>query len=146
MTKKDYLKCKDCTNPISGFPDLSFDVRGYNLLKNYKKISTSATDSLSVAIVQFYTKNLNEISVNEELRSEDFSENYHYWKTTQPWFSDFITNEKLDGFIAYAVNSQDYKNRVAMVNLMTNLLSTQYKSFSKKAALLIKRIEKEDSK
>jgi len=140
MTKKDYLKCTECTDIILGFPDLSFDVRGYNLLKNYKN-SVSGIDSLSVDIVQFYTQQLNEIQINEDLRSEDFSENYHYWKTTQPWFSDFMTERNSDSFIDYAVNSQDYKNRVAMINMMTYLLSSQNKAFSKKATVLIKRIE-----
>jgi len=140
MTKKDYLKCPECTDIILGFPDLSLDVRGYNLLKNYKN-AASDSDSLSVDIVQFYTQQLNEIQINEDLRSEDFSENYHYWKTTQPWFSDYITNRNLDSFIDYAVNSQDYKNRIVMINIMTNLLSRQYKAFSKNAKVLIKRIE-----
>ncbi|MFK5891094.1 MAG: DUF6090 family protein [Flavobacteriaceae bacterium] len=144
MTKKDYLDCKGCTGLIAGFPDLSLDVRGYNLLKNYKN-AASGIDSLSVDIVQFYTQQLNEIQINEDLRSEDFSENYHYWKTTQPWFSDFMTERNSDGFIDYAVNSQDYKNRVAMFYSMTNILSKQYKSFSKNAAMLIKRIESKNT-
>ncbi|MCF6214485.1 MAG: DUF6090 family protein [Flavobacteriaceae bacterium] len=140
MTKKDYLKCTECTGIILGFPDLSFDVRGYNLLKNYKN-TASGIDSLSVDIVQFYTQQLNEIQINEDLRSEDFSDNYHYWKTTQSWFPDFLIKRKSDGFIDYAVNSQDYKNRVTMAYSMTNRLSKQYKAFSKNAAMLIKRIE-----
>jgi len=145
MTKKDYLDCKGCVGLIMGFPDLSFDLRGYNLLKDHKNISATDTDSLSITVVQFYTKQLNEINLNEDLRSEDFSENYHYWKTTQPWFSDFFTERNSDGFIDYAVNSQDYKNRVAMFYSMTNILSKQYKAFSKNAAMLIKRIESKNT-
>jgi len=144
MTKKDYLDCRGCMGLIMGFPDLSLDVRGHNLLKNYKN-AASGIDSLSVDIVQFYTQQLNEINLNEDLRTEDFSKNYHYWKSTQSWFSDFITERNSDGFIDYAVNSQDYKNRVAMFYSMTNILSKQYKAFSKNAAILIKRIESKNT-
>lgn len=144
MTKKNYLDCKGCTGLIAGFSDLSLDVRGYNLLKNYKN-AASGIDSLSVDIVQFYIQQLNEIQINEDLRTEDFSKNYHYWKSTQSWFSDYVTERNSDGFIDYAVNSQDYKNRVAMFYSMTNILSKQYKSFSKNATMLIKRIESKNT-
>lgn len=141
--KNDYLKCPECLNLIRAYPDLSLDVRGYNLLNNHKNINTKNKDSLATDIVQFYTKLLNEITINEKIRSRDIENNYEYWKSNYSWFSDFITGRNLDGFTEYAVNSLDYKNRVGMHYMMTyNAVLIQYNDFKKKAEILVNRIEK----
>jgi Family of unknown function (DUF6090) len=142
MTEEDYLKCPGCLSLITGFPDLSLDLRGYNLLNNHKNTSKNTKDSLTANIVQFYTEQLLEININEEQRATDFQNNYLYWKENYSWFSDFVTQRKLDGFTEYAVNSQDYKNRVGMQYLMAyDVLLEQYKDFKNQAQKLITRIE-----
>ncbi|PHS68000.1 MAG: hypothetical protein COB12_01945 [Flavobacterium sp.] len=142
MTKEDYLKCPECLRLITGYPDLSLDVRGYNLLNNHKNISENNKDSLTANIVQFYTEQLYEININEEQKGEDFGNNYQYWKNNYSWFSDFATRRNTAGFIEYAVNSQDYKNRVGMQYLINyDVLLLQYADFKKNAENLIGRIE-----
>jgi len=142
MTKEEYAKCPGCIDIIMGYPDLSLDLRGYNLLNNYKYTSKSDKDSLTANIVQFYNEQLLEININEEQRGKDFANNYQYWKNNYSWFSDFVTGRNTAGFIEYAVNSQDYKNRVSMQYLMNyDVLLLQYKDFKENAENLISRIE-----
>lgn len=146
MTEEDYLKCPECLRLITGFPDLSLDLRGYNLLNNHKNISKNTKDSLTANIVQFYTKQLVEININEEQRATDFQNNYLYWKENYSWFSEFVTRRNLEGFTEYAVNSQDYKNRVGMQYLMAyDVLLLQYEDFKENAENLITRIERKNS-
>jgi len=143
MTNNDYLNCLECLNLIRSYPDLSLDVRGYNQLNNYKNINNKKKDDLITDIVQFYTKQLYEIRLDERIRNNGFDNNFEYWKSNYSWFSDFITDRNVDGFTEYAVNSQDYKNRVGMHYMMTySVVLTQYSEFKNKAEILINRIEK----
>jgi hypothetical protein len=51
--------------------------------------------------------------VDDRMRSDDFDANFNFFKTTKPWWSAFIHDANIDGFIPYAVNDPDYRNRVA---------------------------------
>jgi len=150
MTKEDYSKDKNCSGILMGFPDFSMDLRGFNLLNNYKYNAKSENDSLALDIVQFYTKQTIEIGVNEASKVEHFNNNYEYWKSNSTWFSNYIFEKRNtilnEEFIEYSINSQDYKNRVAMSYLMNyQVLIPQYEEFMGKAKNLVIRIEEYNS-
>lgn len=149
MSKEDFIQNKNCSRILMGYPDFSMDLRGYNLLKNSNNKTNK--DSLTIEIVQFYTKNIYEINGNEKMKNEHFNDNYKYWKDNSQWFSDFIKNRYSDslneGFLEYTINSQDYKNRVAVFYLLNyEVLNIQYAKFSDQAKGLIKKIEDFNSK
>jgi len=76
MTKEDYKICDGCEWLIIGNPDLTIETRGYNLLNNFK----INAGSLSNTIVQFYTKQLAKLSVDDGLRGNDIGNNVNHWK------------------------------------------------------------------
>ena len=150
MTKEDYIKNYNCTRIIMGYPDFSRNLRGYKLLDNHKVYSKSKNDSLTLDIAQFYTKQIIEIQLNEDLKTVHFNNNYEYWKNNSSWFSGLIldrsTNVLNNDFIEYSINTQDYKNRVAMFYLMDyQVLIPQYVEFMENAKTLVKRIEEFNS-
>jgi len=107
MTKEDYDNCNGCEFLIIGNPDLTIEKRGYNLLNNFSSSKISA-ESLTIKIVQFYTKQLTKITVDDDLRGNDIANNVNDWKNNYKWYSDYITDRNNDGFIEYALNNQDY--------------------------------------
>lgn len=117
MTREDYEKCQECKYLIVGSLDLSIEKRGYNLLNNFISAKISV-DSLSIKIIQFYTKQLNELTIDNPVRGNDIENNINHWKDNYTWYSDFITQRESDGFIEYALNNPDYTNRVANFYLL----------------------------
>lgn len=147
MTKEDYIKNKECSRILMNYPDFSIDLRGYNLISNNLK---SDTDSLTIDIVQFYSKTTLEIELNEKSKNINFNNNYIYWQNNSSWFSSFILGRDKtnlnEEFIEYSINSQDYKNRVALFYLINyQVLSIQYEEFKVNAEILVKRIEEFNS-
>ncbi|NOY48219.1 MAG: hypothetical protein GXO84_08530 [Chlorobi bacterium] len=138
MTKEDYKICDGCEWLIIGNPDLTIETRGYNLLNNFK----INAGSLSNDIVQFYTKQLAKLSVDDGLRGNDVANNVNNWKDNYKWYSDFITERNNDEFIEYALNNQDYKNRVANYYLLNyTIYIPKLEAFNSEAKIILKQLE-----
>lgn len=116
-TQEDYKNCIECEFSIVGSEDLAIETRGYNLLNNFDS-SKIKTDSLTIKIVQFYKKQLLELSVDDISRGDDIINTINYWKDNYNWYSDYITQRNTTGFIEYALNNQDYRNRTANYYLL----------------------------
>ncbi len=142
MSKKDYEECSYCEYLIMGFPDIYLEKRGFNLLNNYSNNFQRIEDSLQIKVIRFYTKHLVELYVDDGHKSNDLENNYTHWKNTYDWYSDFITGRDFTGFIEYALNNQDYKNRVANYFFLHHTIDIrQLKDFNEGAKILIKQIE-----
>jgi hypothetical protein len=144
MTKQDYYDCINCTKIITGYPDLAINKRGYDLVSNYNSNSKSSKDDLQIEIIQFYTRQLVKLHANDGIISEDVKSNYIDWKNNYTWYADYIINKDFDGFIDYALNDADYKNRMA------NFYFLHYKiyvpileRFNEKAKVLAHKIKEE---
>ncbi|WP_296380305.1 DUF6090 family protein [Winogradskyella sp.] len=141
MTKEDYDNCNGCEWLIIGSPDLTIEKRGYNLLNNLNSSKTSA-DSLTIKIVQFYTKQLTKLSVDDDLRERDIANNVNDWKNNYKWYSNYITDRNNDGFIEYALNNPDYTNRVANYYLINyTIYIPKLEVFNTKARAILKQLE-----
>lgn len=119
LTREDYFKYERAPFLILGYPEVSFDKRGLNLLSEFRSNSDNVHDTLATKIVDFYTERLLEIKVDDEFRAKDFEDNYFHWKNTYPWWYSFISQRNIDGFLDYALNDVDYKNRVANAYFLT---------------------------
>jgi len=141
MTKKDYENCNECEYLIVGSIDLSIERRGYNLLNNFGTSKTSA-DSLTIKIVQFYTKQLNELNVDNPIRGNDIENNINHWKDNYIWYSDYITERNSDGFIEYTLNNFDYINRVANYYMLNYTIYIPIlEEFNFEAQVILKQLE-----
>jgi len=120
LSREDYEKNRGLGFLILGYPEISLDTRGFHLLGNYNSGTSDVKDTLVSNIVDFYTERLLEINVDDELRNTDFTENFEHWKNTEDWWATYVHEKKITpAFIDYALNSQDYKNRVATVYFLT---------------------------
>jgi len=141
MTKEDYNNCIGCQWFIIGGPDLTIEKRGYNLLNNFDTSKIKA-DSLTIKIVQFYTKQLTDLNVDNNLRSNDIAKNINDWKDNYEWYSDYITNRNIDGFIEYAINNHDYVNRTANYYMLNyTIYIPKLEAFNFEAQDILKQLE-----
>ena len=142
MTKEDYGNYPWYTKIITGYPDLTINKRGYNLLGGYNNNSKSGNDNLQVTIMQFYTKQLVDLHANDIIISEDVMSNYTDWKNNYTWYKDYISNRNLEGFIDYAINNPDYKNRVANYHFLHHKIYLPIlEKFNINAKLILKQVD-----
>lgn len=139
---EDYEKNFSIANLILGFPEVSFNKRGVSLLEKFKGNISKEKEILVYEIIDFYTEQLWEIQVDYDLLAEDFKENFSYWKNNTDWWARYI-QQKLDkDFIKYAIESKDYKNRVATVRFLINqVYMPELVEFKKVGLELVKKIE-----
>ena len=141
MTEVDYKNCNRCEFFIVGNPNLTIEKRGYNLLNNFSASKISA-DSLTIKIAQFYTKQLVEITADDYLRSSDIADNVNNWKDNYSWYSDYITERNNNGFIEYALNNDDYTNRVANYYLINyTIYIPKLERFNIEAQVILEQLE-----
>ena len=118
MTLKDYQNCPDCVNLLMGYQDIAVEERGLKLLTDNGALFDAKKDSLFIDINSFYSYYNTEISVSLKEMSDNFQDNWFYWKNNKPWFSDFYNRVKNDDLISYMLNSWDYRNRVAAAYIL----------------------------
>lgn len=137
----EYLLNPQFTFLTIGFPEITFNKRGYNQLTDFN--TDSFQDSLPTKIIEFYTERLREIQIDDDLRASDFKENYSHYKNNYEWWADLISMKGSKGFIAYATTDPDYKNRVASAYFITyNVFLPELKKFEDQAKVILEEIEK----
>lgn len=141
VTRKDYIFNPQFVYMSIGFPEITFNQRGYNLLTNFN--TSSYQDSLPTQIIEFYTERLREIRIDDEMRSIDFKENYSHFKKNYTWWADVISFKPSNDFIDYALNDPDYKNRIANIYFIAyKVFLPELRTFKKQAEVFIEEIEK----
>lgn len=141
LTKEDYQENDTLMSLIISYPDFKITTRGFELLKDFEDSRQFGTDTLDNQIVNLYTHFKNEVEVDVDLLSVDSQDNIYYWKNNCDWWEGYFNNNP-EGFIEYAVSSQDYQNRVTSnyvahyVVYLPNLLN-----FQEEAKSVLRNIE-----
>jgi hypothetical protein len=137
----EYLINPQFTYLTIGFPEITFNKRGYNQLTNFN--ADSFQDSLSTQIIEFYTERLREIQIDDDLRASDFKENYSHYKKNYEWWADLISMKGSQEFIDYATTDPDYKNRVASAYFITyKVFLPELEKFKVQAKVILEQIKK----
>jgi len=142
ITKEDYAENPAATRIIIGITDLPLNTRGYNLLKEFRDIPKNDEDRLSSWILDFYQIQNKTLTVDDQARINDIENTVTDWKNNFSWYSDFITQNDNTNFIEYALNNQDYKNKVANYYLLNyTIYKPVLNNYKEGATLLIKEIK-----
>ena len=142
VTRIDYIYNPTYYFLILGYPEISFDKRGYSLLSEFRSNSDHIQDTLVTDIIDFYTDRLLEIDIDDETRAKDFNDNFFYWKNNFDWWSSYIMRKDVTGFLDYALNDPDYKNRVANAYFLAyDVFIPELEIFNTKANEIIDVIE-----
>jgi len=144
LTYDDYINCQECHSYLFGFPDITLNNRGIKLLESNSSNFNSQPDDLSISIIKFYNYFNIEIDVATKEITKDFDNNYSYFKNEKTWFEDYITGEKNDDFIKYALTSTDYRNRVVSFDMLyLEIYLGHLKQYKENALVLIENIKEE---
>lgn len=143
MTREAYQQCEFCAFIITGYPDLSFQTRGQNLLSDYAFLEAISKHQLITEINLFYAEFNTEIRIDIDDLEEAWSLKEKAWIGDNTWYSDLIIHKKIDHFIDYALSSNDYKNRVAsFYNIFYKIHIPRLKEYKKKAGMIIEHIDR----
>lgn len=112
-TVDDYRETPQISFLLLGYPELSLNKRGFLLLEKFNGHLAESREDIVQEVVEFYNKQLLEVAVDDELRADDFKENFSHWKNNTNWWLDYVQFRVTEDFMDYAVNDQDYKTRVA---------------------------------
>jgi predicted small secreted protein len=151
VTHKDYTENVKYRRLIFGYPEISFNTRGFKLLNDFKNIDKSK-DSLVIKTIELYTHRIDEVNADDDLRDKEFKETYSFWKKQNWWLSyikSFESKNKFNSeeFISYALNSQDYKNRVTTWRFVNYLVFIpEVKQFIKESEEIINLIESRENR
>ena len=142
IKKEEYTKNPRLAYLTLGYPEISFNKRGIHLLEEFKSESQLPNEDLINDIIEFYTERMLEIKVDEELRAKDFEDNFNYWKNNMDWWAAYISRKEIDGFVEYAIKSEDYKNRAATCRFLTyDVYLPELKLFKELGTDIIYKIE-----
>lgn len=126
-----------------GSYDLPLNSRGYNLISAYASASMPDSERLPSRIIQFYLTHTKTLIVDTRIRANDVENTITDWKTRYNWYADLITDRDNTGFIAYALNDPDYKNRVANYYMLNFTIYLPFlDDYSNQAKALLKEIGK----
>jgi hypothetical protein len=140
----DYAFNPQYTYIMIGFPEITFNKRGYNQLAAFN--TDKFKDSLPAQIIEFYTERLREIKIDDDMRADDIKENYSHFKNNYAWWSDVISLKPNKDFIDYALNDPDYKNRLATTHFMAyQVFLPELRTFKKQAVTILEGIRKRTS-
>jgi hypothetical protein len=141
LTKEYLLTDPIATSMMTGFPDFSIQTRGYELLKNIVVTENNLTSKLNTQISTFYKTNLLEIQGDQDFLSSELFENYTHWKSNYSWWPDYVNDVITEDFMDYAINSQDFRNRVATFRMtLFQLYMIKLQRFQNESNKLIDKI------
>jgi len=113
LSAEDYAENPGYAFLLIGYPQVSYQHRGFDLLMEFDGEIPAQRQALVDQVIAFYTEREVEVSVDDQLRADDFAENFSHFKANMPWWADLIHRQVVDDFIPYAVGDPDYRNRVA---------------------------------
>lgn len=142
LSRSDYEDNWQLGFLIFGYPEFTIEERGYKQLLAFNSSLDADGKKLVSDIVAFYAERKTEIHADDVLREKDFKDNFYHWKQNHSWWEGYVTNRKLGAFIDYALNDQDYKNRVATYRFLNyDIYLPELRLFRERALEIIEAID-----
>lgn len=141
-TKDDYLTQPFYGYLVSSYVPVTIERRGYDFLRQMVNSSQNRQDTLVNDVVHFYSVLCSDVETHKSLLARDVADNLNDWKRDQTWLHDIMIGSFTDSYFEYVLESDDYKNRVALHRSLAygNYVPT-LANFAQKADALITRLE-----
>ena len=142
INENNYLDCIPCKSNINRYSTFEKQDNGIELLKKYEDDESIEGTELTHEIIQFYTKQGNELSYFIDFISNETYTNLKSYEQF-PWYSDYSLNKYNVEAVAYFLNDQNYKNKAANFKIFIdrNYLR-MLKDYEKTATEIITKIKK----
>lgn len=140
LKKENYKDCPLCASLITFYSPLNIQTKGYDLLKNLSNETANQKDSLITDIVQVYTLFKPVIEKNNERLENEVMKNLNELKEYS-WFVDLSQGKFNEQMIKYFTESEDYRKRVALHNMLaTNNHLATTKEYKRQATEILRLI------
>jgi hypothetical protein len=140
LKKENYKDCPLCPSLTTFYSPFNIQTKGYELLKNLSNETANQKDSLITDIVQVYTIFKPIIEKNNERLENEVMKNLNELKD-YPWFVDLSQGKFNEEMVAYFAESEDYRKRVALHNMLaTNNHLAITKEYKRQATEILKQI------
>ena len=141
LNRNNYQECIQCTSLTTFYSPFNIQTKGFELLKNVSNEGTNQKDSLVTNIVQLYTLYKPIIEKNNERLETEVMKNLNELKE-YPWFVDLTLGKFNEEMIVYFTESEDYRKRVALHNMLaSNNHLAMIKNYKIQATEVLKRIK-----
>lgn len=141
LKKENYRDCLECASLTTFYSPFNIQTKGYDLLKNLSSETTNQKDSLIINIIQVYTLFKPMIDKNNERLENEVMKNLNELREFS-WFVDLSQGKFNEDMIAYFTESEDYRKRVALHNMLaTNNHLAIAKSYKTQATEMLRLIK-----
>lgn len=113
-TRDDYLTQPFYGYLVSSYVPVTIERRGYDVLRQMVNSSQNRNDTLVNDLVHFYSVLCSDIETHKALLAQDVADNLNDWKREQTWLHHIMIGNFTDSYFEYILESDDYKNRVAL--------------------------------
>ena len=141
LKKENYKDCLACASLTTFYSPFNIQTKGFELLKSISNKQTTQKDSLVTNIIQIYSLYKPIIDKNNNRLESEVMKNLNELKEF-PWFVDLSLGKFNEDMIAYFTESEDYRKRVALHNMLASnnhlAIAKQYKI---QATEILKRIK-----
>lgn len=140
LKKENYRDCIECASLTTFYSPFNIQTKGYELLKNNSTQTINKKDSLVNSIIQIYTLYKPMIDKNNERLENEVMKNLNELREYS-WFVDLSQGKFNEDMIIYFTESEDYRKRVALHNMLatSNHLAIT-KNYKIQATELLRRI------
>jgi len=141
LKKENYKDCLACVSLTTFYSPFNIQTKGYELLKTVTSQTVSnQRDSLITDIIQVYDLYKPIIVKNNERLENEVMKNLNELKE-YPWFVDLSLGRFNDEMVEYFTESEDYRKRVALHNMLaSNNHLAMIKNYKAQATEILKRI------
>jgi len=142
LKKENYKDCLQCASLTTFYSPFHVQTKGYELLKKYSgETETHQKDSLVTDIIQTYDLYKPLIEKNNDRLENEVMKNLNELRDF-PWFVDLSQGKFNEEMISYFTESEDYRKRVALHNMLaTNNHLAIVKSYKTKATEILRRLK-----
>jgi hypothetical protein len=141
LKKENYKECLLCASLTTFYSPFNIQTKGFDLLKNISNETVNDKDSLVTNIIQFYTLSKPVIEKNNERLENGVMKNLNELRDYS-WFVDLSQGKFNEEMIAYFTESEDYRKRVALHNMLaTNNHLATIKEFKRQATEMLRLIK-----
>jgi hypothetical protein len=112
LIREDFKKLDTIGGLMKGFPDITLQKRGINLLLANASFDEKADNELLKNIPLFYAKYKTEIDIDKRDILFVWDSSYLMWINTYDWYVDFVRDIPNDQYTEHALTSPIYRNQV----------------------------------
>jgi hypothetical protein len=112
LIREDFKTLDTIGGLMTGFPDITLQNRGLNLLLKNASFDENTDNELLRNIPLFYAKYKTEIDIDLRDIMGIWDSSYLMWVNTCAWYTDYVTGVHNDQYIEHVLTSPIYRNQI----------------------------------